>query len=144
MIHVRDYTASDYPYLKTLLESSNMYDPTWDSEANLASIIETTPASIQIAQQDGQIVGVVIIDNHGDKVKFFYRLAVSEQHRGSGVGSALLQKAEAIAQEMGAQEIAVFVDSENTIIQRFYTMKGYQTTGKKFLCMYKKVDTALA
>lgn len=121
-----------------------MYDLTWDSEENFASIIEVNPQYIQVAEIDNQLVGIIIIDSHGDKINFFYRLAVKEDQRGRGIGSALLSKAEAIAQEIGAQEVAVFVDSENTIVQRFYTMKGYQTTGKKYICMYKAVDKNLA
>lgn len=144
MIAVRNYLPSDYPQVQSILQSSDMYDEVWDSEANLSSIIKANPQAIQVAEENGHIVGVILIDSHGEKVKFFYRLAVLQEFRGQGAGSALLKKAEQIAQKMGAQEIAVFVDTENTIVQRFYTMKGYQTSGKKFICMYKPVDKVLA
>lgn len=144
MTNIRPYQQSDYEKIKTILQTSDMFDVTWDSETNFASMLETNPHAIQIAELDGQVVGLVIIDQHGRETAFFYRLAVLEQHRGSGVGSLLLQKAEGIACTMGAKEVAVYGDAGNTIVQRFYTAKGYQTTGKKFICMYKTVDKAYA
>ena len=144
MINIRNYQSSDYEKVKAILQASDMFDVTWDSEANFVSIVETNHETIQVAEVDKKIVGIILIDSHGQDVKFFYRLAVLEEYRGHGVGSALLSAAETIARDMGAKEVAVFVDAENTIVQRFYTMKGYKTTEKKFICMYKSVDKALA
>ena len=114
-----------------------MFDEVWDSQENFASIIVANPQAIQVGEAENKVVGLIIIDSHGTDTSFFYRLAVDQNHRGSGIGSALLQKAEDIAKDMGAKEVAVYVDAENTIIQRFYTMKGYKTSGKKYICMYK-------
>jgi len=144
VINIRNYQSSDYEKVKAILQASDMFDVTWDSEANFVSIVETNHETIQVAEVDKKIVGIILIDSHGQDVKFFYRLAVLEEYRGHGVGSALLSAAETIARDMGAKEVAVFVDAENTIVQRFYTMKGYKTTEKKFICMYKSVDKALA
>ena len=144
MVKVRTYQSSDYPSLKQILASSDMFDVTWDSETNFASMQLLNPEAIQVAEIDDQVVGLIIIDHHGRETSFFYRLAVLEAHRGTGVGSALLKKAEEIARLMGTKEVAVYVDADNTIIQKFYTMKGYQTSGKKFICMYKSVDKAYA
>ena len=140
MVTTRNYQPDDYEVVKEILLSSDMFDTTWDSKENFASMILEQPQSIQVAEIDGKIVGVILIDSHGEKVKFFYRLAVLEEFRGHGVGSTLLSAAEQIAKAMGAQEVAVFVDAQNTIVQRFYTMKGYQTTNKKFVCMYKNLS----
>lgn len=139
MILVRDYQQSDYYSLQEILKQADMFDEVWDSQENFASMIAINPLAIQVAQVDDEIVGLIIIDSHGKETSFFYRLAVSEQKRGSGIGSALLQRAEEIAKNMGAKEVAIYVDSENTIVQRFYTMKGYKTSGKKFICMYKTI-----
>ena len=52
-------------------------------------------------------------------------LYVTPAHRGRGVGSALLRRAEIVARHRGAELLEVNVDGHDTDARRFYERHGY-------------------
>ena len=48
--------------------------------------------------------------------------------RGQGIGSALLDRAEAVARQRGAEVLEINVDGEDVDARRFYERHGYTNT----------------
>lgn len=137
---IRNYTTRDYSAVQNLLKQADMYDNNWDSEENFSSMIKFNPQSIQVAEIEEKIAGVIVIESHGKQTAFFYRLVVDEQKQKSGIGSALLQKAETLVRVTGAKEAALYVESENTKLKEYYTNRGYKSSEKTYFCMWKPLD----
>lgn len=55
-------------------------------------------------------------------------LYVVPELRGRGVGSALLEAAEAIVRKFGAEAVEINVDSDDVDARRFYEQRGYSNT----------------
>ncbi len=81
----------------------------------------------------GMIIGiaqVVFIDNQeiyadGKTRAHIHHVRVSEESRGKGVGSKLMQHAETIAKDRGFTEMTLGVEESNQIAIRFYSQLGY-------------------
>ncbi len=58
-------------------------------------------------------------------------LAVHGEHRGKGVGGALLDHADQIATATGAHTMSIIFESENRGARRLYESKGYQITARR-------------
>lgn len=133
MITIRNYQAEDYPKLKQLLMSAELYDATWESEDNLKGM-----RSI-LALDGDKIVGNVFIVPYGATVVIIFRLAVDESYRNQGIATMLLEHVAKKVQSEGVREIGLFVDSEKYDLHKFYSKRGFNgsTTGSKFVVMWK-------
>lgn len=60
-------------------------------------------------------------------------LAVYPEHRGTGIGRALLARAEGIALASGAPGMAIIVAEENEGARRLYARSGYVETARRAL-----------
>ena len=77
---------------------------------------------------DDQVIGVVSLFVDGAAAKF-RKFAVLEAHRGAGVGSRLLQAAEAEAASAGAAHIGCDARAETAA---YYETRGYAAAGPPF------------
>ncbi len=139
MISIRNYSLSDYPEVKIIIEEAEVFDKVWDSEENLSSMIKKDPKGVLVAQKDKQIAGIIMLVPFGSEAFFFYRLAVLKKYRNQGIGSQLLEKAEQIAKEKGVKEIAFYVNTDKPELRKYYEKKGYQTSEKTYLTMWKQL-----
>ena len=86
---------------------------------------------VRVARRDGDIVGFVMFDlERGDfeqdEVRGVVRnLYVEPAHRGSGIGSRLLETAEAALVEAGATRISLEAMARNERARQFYERHGY-------------------
>ena len=78
---------------------------------------------------DDHVIGVVSLFVDGAEAKF-RKFAVLEAHRGAGVGSRLLQAAEAEAASAGAAHINC--DSRADTAAAYYEKRGYTAAGPPF------------
>ncbi|MDO5676722.1 MAG: GNAT family N-acetyltransferase [Propionibacteriaceae bacterium] len=67
-------------------------------------------------------------------------LQVREEARGRGVGTALIEAAEALVRDRGIDRIAVGVDDDNPDAARLYHRLGYEPTGVYDEVRYEWVD----
>jgi GNAT superfamily N-acetyltransferase len=67
-------------------------------------------------------------------------LQVREQHRGRGVGTAILATAEELLRGRGIARLAVSVGLENDDAARLYHRLGYRPTGVVDVCSYRWCD----
>ena len=78
---------------------------------------------------DDQVIGVVSLFVDGAEARF-RKFAVLEAHRGAGVGSRLLQAAEAEAASAGAAHINC--DARADTAAAYYEKRGYAAAGPPF------------
>lgn len=129
-ILIRQARASDAPMLRDVLYDT--YESTWlpqvTPEAAQAFRDEDRPVvyiaergdEFRVAVSDGQVVGFV--DWQGD---FVNALHVRSSHARMGVGSRLMDEAEAGIAAAGFATARLETDTFNTRSRAFYTARGY-------------------
>lgn len=135
MVTIRAYDDCDYESVRRNLIEGKLYEQVWDSRENLATKINRDPDSILVAEVDGQVVGSVYIMADGWSA-FIYRLVVGMSARQHGIGTRLMEAAEEQLRSKGVPEVALFVNADNTELQRWYEKRGYGGT-HLFRCMWK-------
>jgi len=136
MIKLRNYQPSDYSSVKENLQEADMYDDVWDSEDNLAGMINKDPESVIVAYERNTVVGHLVIVSYGIKMTYLFRLVVKKIYRNQGIASQLMTHAEEIAKKRGAREIGLYVDAQNNTLHSFYTKRGFGTSRKQRTYMY--------
>lgn len=69
----------------------------------------------------------------GDDQAFIAYMAVAREHRGAGIGTSLLQRAEDEARRRGAPYIALMVTDDNAAARALYERAGFATE-RRLLC----------
>ncbi len=87
------------------------------------------PSSVLIAESDGEVVGKLELftawkSTHG-RFALIRRFVVAEGWRGKGVGTRLLEAAEARARERGCAFLELTVDVTNPEAHAFYKRTGF-------------------
>lgn len=135
----------------------------WDSKYPNREVFMKDIAAQQlwVADEDGDIAGISAITTDQEpeyaSVGFdlnetaivTHRLAVSPRHQGKGVGVALLQKAETVANERGIGVLRVDTNSNNKITRLLFPKLGYEFAGEiglsfrpnlRFYCYEKRLS----
>lgn len=105
----------------------------------LCEIVATQSHVTLIARRNGERAGfLLMLDELPDEVTtlpqgFVAYMAVEPDHRGAGVGAALLSAAEDEARRRGLPYMALMVTEENEAARRLYRSSGY-TTERRLLC----------
>lgn len=132
-ILIRPLCQADVPALARLMAD----DPLWQrygvTEASAARRLGqglAEGATIAVAEVDGEPAGFVWYVAKGAFARSGYimLIGVQPQHRGQGVGEALMAHAEA-AMFAAATDIFLLVSDFNVAAQRFYARLGYQQVG---------------
>jgi len=85
-----------------------------------------------LVARDGDVVGFVTVERESGSYAQDYtrgvvtNLYVRPEHRGEGVGSALLAAAEDRLRELGVDAVALEVMADNEAARRFYRRAGYE------------------
>jgi ribosomal protein S18 acetylase RimI-like enzyme len=91
-----------------------------------------------VAVRDGRVIGVVsahvmTILERDDPIARVTAMAVDESARESGVGSALLERVEAVARAEGCDTIDLTTRYEREGAAAFYRRRGFQDTSLRFV-----------
>lgn len=105
-----------------------------------------------LAEIDGVIVGSVNVNLMSNGVGEFSMLVVDRKHRGEGIGSALVNHAEAWARENGCHTMRLEILSprywtlpSKTLLRQWYSRIGYRPqTTELFKSMYPDLVSELA
>ena len=104
--------------------------------AEIAELIRAR--EIAVATRDGQILGSVRLHDVGDDTSEFGILVAAPEHRGSGVGRALLDFAERRSRERGmrAMQLELLVPRswshpEKEFLKSWYGHRGYRQIGNR-------------
>jgi ribosomal protein S18 acetylase RimI-like enzyme len=117
---------TDYP---AILNRENLADAVrdWYEEASLHEELSRADAVILVADDDGDVVGFSHA-NLGRTQGDILRLYVSPDHRGAGVGSALLDATVETLRRGGAEHVTAMVLAENEQGNAFYRAAGFEFT----------------
>jgi ribosomal protein S18 acetylase RimI-like enzyme len=145
MLAYRIAEAPDAPSVRALIESGYRGESArqgWTNEADLLKGDRTTPEEIAamiaapekrilLAEQDGTLVGTITVTDLGGARAYMGLLCVSPTLQASGLGSALLSEAEAIAiREFGTRVVEGMVLDARTELIAYYERRGFTRTGE--------------
>lgn len=101
--------------------------------AGITKLYESTGKDLLVARFEGEVVGMVTMQRlissaEGDYIGQIEDLVVKEAYRKMGVGSRLINKMRAIAQEYGYKRIQLAADEDNANALQFYSRRGFHRT----------------
>jgi ribosomal protein S18 acetylase RimI-like enzyme len=92
--------------------------------ASVAGLLERDPDALIVAEDNGEIVGTLIVGWDGWRCHL-YRLAVDAEHRRRHVAARLVERARDRALGLGARRIDAMVDGNNELGVRFWSAIGF-------------------
>lgn len=96
-----------------------------DSPGGLATLLNTDPKALLVAEVDGVVIGSLIAAWDGWRGSF-YRLAVSPERRREGLATVLLREGERRLRERGAIRLTAIVADEDAGAMAFWRAAGYE------------------
>ena len=93
---------------------------------------------IFVSEFDGSVIGYISVESHREDRLYIYidDFCVDCSHRGNGIGSKLIKKAEEYSTEIGISAACLHVDKINTSAIMFYERLGYsvfEDQGNRYL-----------
>lgn len=99
--------------------------PRNDPGRDIARKLEVQPDLFLVAVADGQIAGTVMAGFDGHR-GWVHLVAVDPRYRRRGVGSAMMQRAEALLDELGCPKLNLQVRPTTPEVVGFYESLGFQ------------------
>lgn len=101
--------------------------------AGLSLVLNRPESTIFVAEIAGSIVGMCSLHIHvstakGQEVGIVEDVVVDINHRGNGIGSALLRTLEEHARGQNLARLQLLVDQDNHPALAFYRCRGWQAT----------------
>ena len=127
---IRPGIPADIP---TVLELWRLADagPTYTDDAgSLALLIDHDPAALLLVEDDGRIIGSVIVGWDGWRGSI-YRLVVAPSHRRAGLGRQLLAAAEARLRKVGAVRAHALVVESDAQATKFWSSSGWEQQAER-------------
>jgi hypothetical protein len=122
---VREATAHDDERIAALWEASGLSRP-WNPPArDLALLRSSGHGVLLIGEQDGRIVGSVMVGHDGHRGWIYY-LAVAPEARRSGLGRRLVAEAEAWCRLRGVPKLQLMIRRDNEAVRDVYERLGYE------------------
>jgi len=90
----------------------------------IKSKLSVQPELFFVAVQSGEVIGTVMSGYDGRR-GWVYSVAVSQQHRRKGIGTALMKHAEESLKTLGCVKINLQILTDNSDVQEFYRILGY-------------------
>lgn len=114
--------------------------------ARITRLSALSSERVLVAEHEGDVVGVVSIHlapmlHASGSVGWITALVVSEDHRGLGIGTRLMQEAEAWAWSQDCVKTEVTSGDHRADAHRFYESQGYHCDTRRFLKMNSKRST---
>jgi ribosomal protein S18 acetylase RimI-like enzyme len=111
-----------------LWEEAGLVRPWNDPAADIAAALACPTATILAARDGARVVATVMVGYDGHRGWLYY-LAVAADHRGTGLGRAMVAAAEVWLAGQGAHVIRLMVRAENEAVANFYRAAGYEESG---------------
>ena len=133
---IRTAVETDVPHCAALLailfSQECEFAPDVDAQSRALDFIIQQPelGRIFVAEVDGDVQGMVMLlftisTFLGQKVALLEDMVVAPAWRGKGLGSQLIDHAEAFARQKHLGRITLLTDGDNEAGQRFYRAKGF-------------------
>ena len=144
---IRKMTIGDYEKVYTLwLSCKGMgLNDLDDSREGIDKYLKRNPDTCFVACEGGEILGAVLAGNDGRRGSFSHT-AVAPDHRGKGIGRALVEAALAAFRELGIHKVNLVVFSRNETGNAFWEKMGFTarddlTYRNKTLDAMTRIDT---
>jgi ribosomal protein S18 acetylase RimI-like enzyme len=127
-ICIREFSyPDDYLYAVQLWESieKGIHVGPSDAPAEIEKKLQRDPDLFLVAEAEGDLIGTVIGGYDGRR-GFIYHLAVSQAHRGKGIGGRLMDEVEGRLRSKGCLRCYLFVTADNEEAMRYYEKRGWQ------------------
>lgn len=123
-LKIRAFESADEASVVALWRECGLTRPWNDPHADIARKLTEQPDLFLVGETEGEVVATVMVGFDGHRGWAYY-LAVSADHRGRSLGSALMQEAERLLVERGCPKLNLMVRSSNTEVIEFYRKLGY-------------------
>jgi len=125
---VRAADAADRDWLQALEHRAFVYHRL--SRRSFGRFVASSTATLLVAEAQGVGVGyALVLFRSASSLARLYSLAVHPARTRRGVGSLLMQEAEAAARERGAMTLRLEVHEANSCTMRLYRKRGYTEFG---------------
>ena len=130
---VRQAVISDAKDIYYINKTSLGYDYDLEKQkAKIQAVLNDSTQVIFVAETNNKVVGYIHLVNYdviyADNFKNCLGLAVDNDYKRNGIGSALLNQAEIWAKENGAAGIRLCSGVEREKAHQFYQSQGYEVT----------------
>lgn len=130
---VRQAVISDAKDIYYINKTSLGYDYDFEKQkAKIQAVLNDSTQVIFVAETNNKVVGYIHLVNYdviyADNFKNCLGLAVDNDYKRNGIGSALLNQAEIWAKENGAAGIRLCSGVEREKAHQFYQSQGYEVT----------------
>ncbi len=130
---VRQAVISDAKDIYYINKTSLGYDYDLEKQkAKIQTVLNDSTQVIFVAETNNKVVGYIHLVNYdviyADNFKNCLGLAVDNDYKRNGIGSALLNQAEIWAKENGAVGIRLCSGVEREKAHQFYQSQGYEVT----------------
>jgi len=134
---IRRATGSDAGVVTELLIELDCDIELAGVERRLARLADSPSDRVFVAEVNGAVVGLLGIHLapllHRDSFARITAFIVTEKHRGTGLGAALLREAEAWALARGCRQIEVTSGDHHATSHGFYERHGYRLDDRRFV-----------
>ena len=123
---IKKLTIDDYDKMYALwLSCKGMgLNDTDDSREGIRRFLDRNPDTCFGAYEADMLIGVILAGNDGRR-GFIYHTAVSPEHRGKGVGTALVNAALEALGRLGITKTALVVFGKNEVGNAFWEKQGF-------------------
>ena len=117
----------DYPVVIALWESAGpgVHVRRSDSASEIEKKLQRDPDLFLVAERDGRIIGTVMGGFDGRR-GMIYHLAVAQEYRQLGLGTALMDEVERRLKERGCLRSYLMVTRDNPNAVDFYSHRGWE------------------
>ncbi|MDE7245796.1 MAG: GNAT family N-acetyltransferase [Oscillospiraceae bacterium] len=123
---IRVMTVGDYPQVYALWRGTPGMGlrEADDSQAGIERFLKRNPASCFVAEEDGNIIGV-ILSGHDGRRGYIYHTAVAPAYRKRGIARKLVEKAMDALEKEGINKAALVVFERNGSGNSFWEHLGF-------------------
>ena len=123
---IKKLTIDDYDKMYALwLSCKGMgLNDTDDSREGIRRFLDRNPDTCFGAYEADMLIGVILAGNDGRR-GFIYHTAVSPEHRGKGVGTALVNAALEALGRLGITKTALVIFGKNEVGNAFWEKQGF-------------------
>ena len=135
-MRIRPFEEADRPAVVDLWRRVGLYRPWNDPDRDIDRKLADSPWGMLVGVEESApaeatgpagecIIATMMVGYDGHRGSVFY-LAVDPAHQGQGLGTALMDHAEAMLLERGCPKASVSVRAANLAVVAFYEARGYQ------------------
>lgn len=125
MAAIRAFRAGDEPRVVSLWRECGLVVPWNDPHLDLQRKLRDSPDELLVAELESGIVGSVMVGYDGHRGWIYY-LAVDPSWRRSGIGRALVARAEEVLAARGCPKVNLMVRGSKAGVIGFYAALGYE------------------